>query len=243
MLKCLRMISREFTRLEQKAFRNATTCWICQEALVKDRKHKDYKNKRPVRYHCHFTGKYRGAAHSICNLLFRKPNFTPIKFHNLSGYDSHLFIKNLGKTEGKIKCIPNNEERYITFSKVIRTYNYTDKETGDAVYKDHKMRFIDSFRFMSSSLDVLISNLTACGKCDSCKPGDCLKRYVEGGKLIQYKGIGSCDRCKNCQLVKKSCLKLTTKRLRETSKILEKELVSLRVKVLTPMTTWTVLTN
>ena len=65
---------------------------------------------------------------------------------------------------------------------------------------------------MPSSLDELVSNLTACGKCDSCKPGDCLKRYVEGG-------IGSCDRCKNCQLVKKSCLKSTTKRLRETINI------------------------
>ena len=130
-----------------------------------------------------------------------------------------MFIKNLSKTEGNIKCIPNNEERYISFSKDIKVYNYTDKETGDAVYTNHELRFIDSFKFMSSSLDELTSNLTACGKCDSCRPGDCLKRYVEGCKLIQYKGIGSCDRCINCQLVKKSCFKPTTKRLRETSKI------------------------
>ena len=167
---------------EQKAFRKATTCWICEEALQED-----YKNKRPVRDHCHFTGEYRGAAHSICNLQFRKPKFTPILFHNLSGYDSHLFIKNLGKTEGKIDCIPNNEERYISFSKDIKVFNYTDKKTGDDVYANHKLRFIDSFKFMSSSLDRLTSNLTACGECDSCRLGDCLKP--------------------------------TTKRLRETSKI------------------------
>ena len=133
--------------------------------------------------------------------------------HNLSGYDSHLFIKDLGKTEEKtLKCIPNNEEKYISFSKDIEVFNYTDKKTGDAVYADHELRFIDSFKFMPSSLDELVSNLTACGKCDSCKPGDCLKRYVE-------EGIGSCDRCINCLLVKKSCLEPTTKRLRETSEI------------------------
>ena len=172
---------------EQKAFRHATTCWICEEALVKDQSQEDYKKKQPVRDHCHFTGEYRGAAHSLCNLQFRKPKFTPILFHNLSGYDSHLFIKNLGKTEGKIDCIPNNEERYISFSKDIKVFNYTDKKTGDAVYKSHTMRFIDSFKFMSSSLDRLTSNLTACGECDSCGLGDCLKP--------------------------------TTKRLRETSKI------------------------
>ena len=172
---------------EQKAFRKATTCWICEEALVKDQSQEDYKNKRPVRDHCHFTGEYRGAAHSICNLQFRKPKFTPILFHNLSGYDSHLFIKNLGKTEGKIDCIPNNEERYISFSKDIKVFNYTDKKTGDDVYANHKLRFIDSLKFMPSSLDRLTSNLTACGECDSCRLGDCLKP--------------------------------TTKRLRETSKI------------------------
>ena len=75
--------------------------------------------KQPVRDHCHFTGKYRGPAHNECNRQFRKPKFTPIFFHNLSGYDPHLFIKNLGKTQGNIKCIPNNEERYISFSKNI----------------------------------------------------------------------------------------------------------------------------
>ena len=172
---------------EQKAFRKATTCWICEEALVKDQSQEDYKKKQPVRDHCHFTGEYRGAAHSICNLQFRKPKFTPILFHNLSGYDSHLFIKNLAKTKGKVDCIPNNEERYISFSKDIKVFNYTDKKTGDDVYANHKLRFIDSLKFMPSSLDRLTSNLTACGECDSCRLGDCLKP--------------------------------TTKRLRETSKI------------------------
>ena len=131
----------------------------CGDKLVTDKGHQDYEKKQPVRDHCHFTGKYRGPAHNECNLQFRKPKFTPIFFRNLSGYDSHLFIKNLGKTQGKIKCIPNNEERYISFSKDIKVYNYTDKETRDDVYINHELRFLESCKFMASSLDNLSSNL------------------------------------------------------------------------------------
>jgi len=67
-------------------------------------------------------------------------------FHGLSNNDCHLFIKNLG---GEIKCIPNNEEKYISFSKILKF------DDG----KSFEMRFIDSFRFMSSSLDDLLKNL------------------------------------------------------------------------------------
>ncbi|WAR05654.1 hypothetical protein MAR_021023 [Mya arenaria] len=63
------------------------------------------------------SGNDRGAAHNDCNLKYRNPKFIPVVFHNLSGYDSHLFIKNLGKSEGNINCIPNNEEKYISFTK------------------------------------------------------------------------------------------------------------------------------
>ena len=91
-------------------FEKAEICWICQ---------KEFGESEKVRDHCHFTGKYRGAAHVKCNLQFKKPKFTPVIFHNLSGYDAHLFVKNLGKSEGNIKCIPNNEEKYISFSKDI----------------------------------------------------------------------------------------------------------------------------
>ena len=79
---------------------------------------------------CHFTRRYRGVAHYICNLQFKKPKFTPIILQNLAGYDSHLFVKDLGKpsagsrsvkTEENIKCIPNNEEkhRYKCFSLLL----------------------------------------------------------------------------------------------------------------------------
>ena len=78
-----------FGKEEAKRFKKETKCWICEGEFNDD---KDVK----VRDHCHFTSRYRGAAHNSCNLNYRKPNFTPIAFHNLSGYDSHLFIKELG---------------------------------------------------------------------------------------------------------------------------------------------------
>ena len=53
-----------------------------------------------------------------------KPRFTPIYFQNLSRYDSHLFINDIGKTQGNIKCIPNNEEKYILFSMNIEVDNF-----------------------------------------------------------------------------------------------------------------------
>ena len=112
-----------------------------------------------------------------------------------------MFIKNLGTGPGKIKCIPNNEEKYISFSQDIEVYNYTDKN-GKDVYMTHEPRFIDSYKFIGSNMDKLVSNITACGKCESCYPGDCLKRYVKDGKIIQCKGIGSCGNCRNCLLVK-----------------------------------------
>ena len=82
----------------------------------------------------------------------KKLNFTPVVFHNLSGYDSHLFIKNLGFSEGNIDCIPNNEERYISFTKRIQVGSYTSKK-GETKPLHHQIRFIDSFKFMATSLD------------------------------------------------------------------------------------------
>ena len=88
---------------EDKAnFETSTNCWIFQ---------KDFEEGEVrVRDHCHFTRKYRGAAHQKCNAHFRKPKFVPVFFHNVSGYDAHLFVKNLNSMgERNIDCIPNTE--------------------------------------------------------------------------------------------------------------------------------------
>ena len=137
------------TAEEEKEFKQASNCWICGQLLnLEDR----------VRDHCHFTGRYRGAAHNRCNLKYRKPNNISVFFHNLSGYDSHLFIKKLNNTMGTIDCIPNNEEKYISFSKTIKTGEYKNKN-GETKDKFFKIVFKDSLKFMASSLDALVNNL------------------------------------------------------------------------------------
>ena len=139
-----------FTKEDKKQFNMASDCWICGEELGNDR----------VRDHCHYTGCYRGAAHNSCNLKYRKPESVPVFFHNLTGYDSHLFIKKLGSSNKKetIECIPNNEEKYITFTKTIITGQYTNKK-GESKNKTFNIVFKDSLKFMSSSLGALVNNL------------------------------------------------------------------------------------
>jgi hypothetical protein len=138
-----------FTEADEKIYREATVCHICEQELGDDR----------VRDHCHLSGKFRGAAHESCNLKYKIPNFIPVVFHNLSGYDSHLFIKKLANGGGKINCIPNNEEKYISFSREVVVGKYKTKDGKEHDVKRY-LKFIDSFRFMPASLDALTKNLT-----------------------------------------------------------------------------------
>ena len=127
---------------------NSTLCHICNEELGEDK----------VRDHCHLPGMFRGAAHEVCNLKYKVSKFFPVAFHNVSGYDNHLFIKTLGNSVGDISCIPNNEENYISFTKQVIVEQFVNKE-GKEVKVKRELRFIDSLRFMDSSIDKLSSNL------------------------------------------------------------------------------------
>ena len=171
----------EMTKEDEINYEKATICHICEgEISVED---KDDKNYKKVRDHCHLTGKYRGAAHSICNLKYKIPKFFPVIFHNLSGYDSHLFIKNFGKSEGKIDCIPNNEEKYVSFTKKIIVDTFKNKK-GEVKEVKRNIRFIDSFKFMAASLDSLVNNLPK-------ESFNNLTKFYEGDrlKLLLKKGV------------------------------------------------------
>ena len=82
-----------------------------------------------VRNHCHYTGKYRGAAHSICNLRYTTPKTIPIVFHNGSTYDYHFIIRELAREfKYYLECLGENTEKYITFSVPIKKVLDKDKK-------------------------------------------------------------------------------------------------------------------
>lgn len=185
----------KLTGAEQKAYNIATTCFMCGGEFNRD---DDCK----VRDHCHLTGRYRGAAHRTCNFRYRLPKFTPIILHNLSGYDAHLFIKKLKSVDGddKITCLPCNEEKYISFDKEIVVGNYTDKSGEEKPIK-HKLRFIDSFRFMASSLDALSKNLKDEQCCETAKvySGEKFQLLRKKG-VYPYEYMDSIERLAETQL-------------------------------------------
>ena len=126
----------ELTFQQKTEFRQATRCSICNKKFQPD----DTK----VQDHCHFTGKYRGAAHVKCNLDYSFRYFKiPIFFHNLKNYDAHLIIAkanelNIELNQNKrIDVIAQNSEKFITFS------------FGACQFKD-------SFAFLTASLDKLV---------------------------------------------------------------------------------------
>ena len=153
---CKAVIKKHFnkplvmTEVDEQHFKTMDGFHICGEKYTDKDVH--------VRDHCHITGKFRGSAHQECNLKLRiKPENLkiPIIFHNLRGYDSRFIMQRIGEIANKhgytnkkgekqdlnINAIPNNMEKYMAF-----------------MLGNH-LTFIDSFQFMSSSLDKLVSKL------------------------------------------------------------------------------------
>ena len=142
------------TKSQLKEYKRATKCHICFKPFSEE--------KRKVRDHCHYGGLYQGTAHSSCILKYKIPNYIPVVFHNLAGYDAHLFIREFSKYTTDIGVIAKNKEDYISFSIKVEVDKYIDKG-GNKHKKEMELRFIDSIKFMSSSLDSLVNNLAKGG--------------------------------------------------------------------------------
>lgn len=113
--------------------KNTACHHICKKPFI--------SGEKKILDHDHYSGKFSGFAHQACNLHYKNTYFVPIVIHNLSGYDSHLILKNISKNVAKeIKIIPVSMEKFTTF-------------TLD------KMEFIDSFNFLATSLSNLVQNL------------------------------------------------------------------------------------
>ena len=98
------------TKEQQEPYENARICYICKEKI--ENKFLKEKKYHKVRGHCHYTQKYRGAAHTICNLKYALPKKIPIVFHNGSVYDFHFIIKELAEELKKqFTCLGENTEK------------------------------------------------------------------------------------------------------------------------------------
>ena len=179
---------------EEKIYHNKQKiCYICKKEF-------DISNKKhhKVRDHCHYTGKYRGAAHNICNLRYKIPNEIPVVFHSGSTYDYHFIIKELVKEfEGNFECLGENTEKYITFSVPIKK-----KIENKDLEITYKIKFIDSYRFMSSSLSKLVDNLSEgihnnkCLDCNSCL--DYVRITMAKPSSLEHKNEKLLLKCFNC---------------------------------------------
>ena len=140
-------------------------CYICKKEFDNND-----KKQQKVRDHYHYTGKYRGAAHNNCNLRYKVPKEIPVVFHNGSTYDYHFIIKELVQEfDGNFDFLGENTEKYITFLLPLKK-----KIENKDIEITYKIKFIDSYRFMSSSLSKLVDNLSEgihnnkCVDCNSC---------------------------------------------------------------------------
>ena len=127
-----------------------------------------------VRDHCHYTGKYRGTVHSICNLKYSVPKKVPIFFHNGSSYDYHFVTKELAEElKNQFICLGENNEKNITFTVPIVKEDTKIEKNGEEITKNisYMLQFIDNARFMASSLSNLVSNLSEGIHIIKCKFG------------------------------------------------------------------------
>ena len=161
--------------------------------LFTTKKNETYRESCKVRDHCNYTGKYRGAAHSKCNLQYKLPKEIPVVFHNVSKYDYHFIINKLAKGIEGITCLGEDTEKYITLKVPLK------EENKDGKFITYKLKFINSFRFINRSLSDLVDNLSGINKqqCIRCKERinestDCKHIGYENNRLI-YK----CVECKN----------------------------------------------
>ena len=155
------------TDVENRSYEEQELCHICKKKFCKEEHDENYRGKKRLKI-CHYTGKFRGTAHSDCNLKYKVPNNIPIVIHNAS-YDTHFIINQLAKEfKDDLDCIGENMEKYITFSVPIK------KKCDDGKTITRKLRFIDSFRFMSASLSDFADNLSGIFISKVCKT--CLER-------------------------------------------------------------------
>jgi len=117
----------EFTRDDLEKFNSVTHCHVCEKLFAPE--------DTRVCDHCRLIGRFRGSAHSNCNLNYKDLHCIPVVFHNLSGYDTHFIIKEIATAnKGRVELLPITKEKHISFTKNV-------KSTEDERKKNNKITF------------------------------------------------------------------------------------------------------
>ena len=179
----------DLTECEKYKYDDAKYCHNCKKVFGEAKKHKKVPD------HDHYTGKFRGAAHSICTLRYSTQKDIPVFFHNGTNYHFNLVIPELAKEfKSELQCIPLNGQKFMSFFIPIKKKTYANSRNTKKKLLTYNLRFIDSARHMNESLCTLVDNLSG------------LKNYCEKKSFdnikITYKEINNDyivnTRCKAC---------------------------------------------
>ena len=178
---------------ENKFYEEQKECHICQKEFCYDKNEiKKFKTYQKVRDRCHYTGKLRGVAHSICNLRYKVRQEIPAKIHNGSKYDYHFIVTELAEEfKGLFECLGENPEKHITFPITIK------KENDDGKTITYKTKFIDTCRFMQSKLSCLADNLSEINNkdCKKCMERTKIRSECESVGLKDNRLNYNCKEC------------------------------------------------
>ena len=176
------------TNKEEKNYNKQKICYIYKKEFNTDDSDKKHHK---VKHYCHYTGENRRVAHNICNLRYRIPKEIPVMFHNGSTYDYHFIIKELVKEfDGNFECLSENIEKCITFSVPLKK---EIKNKNKIIEITNKIKFIDSYRFMSTSLSKFLDNLSEGVHNNRCVGSKSCLDYM---KTKDVKLIFRCFSCK-----------------------------------------------
>ena len=168
--------------IDQWIANNQETCLFCADPLLV------LNFRDAVRDHEHMAGKYRGAVHNKCNFKLKlnpKTAQIPVFFHNLKGYDAHLLMQAMARTQGEITCIRTNTEKYMPFS------------LGG-------LRFVDSINFLLSSLERLVDSSDDFPIMTKLEPEETKHRLLLKKGIYPHKYMDTFERFDETQLPDKT---------------------------------------
>lgn len=209
----------DLTTHQQENYDNSDKCYFCNKEFCEDLKDPDHFKLEKDITRDPYTGKNIDASHSICNLRYKPQKDIAILVHNGSNYDFKLLIKHIPLHFKKdINLIPENTEKYMTFSFPIHETIFENDDNNNDYNKKkpkvitHKLRFIVSSRLMTSSLDSSVNNLSNLFACKCNYPKNESIELTQDSEYVYSK-------CKNCNNTKKQLLKDLKQKFKYTNRL------------------------